>query len=58
MQGDSINIDLNLFKDTKRYCNKIWQAVRYYEMCVESDTKNLFDLIDLNQVKRVNYWKI
>ena len=51
-KSDIINIDTNLFVDSKRYCNKIWQAVRYFHMCVDADTKSKFEIKTLNQVKR------
>ena len=51
LKGDSINIDLNLFQDTKRYCNKIWQAIRYFEMSVDPKKKASFRLMDLNEVR-------
>ena len=49
-KSDNINIGINLFYDSKRYCNKIWQAVRYFQMCVDSNTKAKFSTKTLNQV--------
>jgi valyl-tRNA synthetase len=48
--GDSINIDINIFGDSKRLCNKIWQAVRYSEMSVDGEKKKHFKTKTLNEV--------
>lgn len=48
--GDTVNIDPNLFKDAKRFCNKIWQAVRYFENCITSKQKKSFKKLSLNDV--------
>jgi valyl-tRNA synthetase len=50
-KSDNININPNMFSDSKRYCNKIWQAVRYSEVCIDSNTKSQFRLKTINQVK-------
>ena len=49
-KSDNIKINPNTFFDAKRYCNKIWQAMRYSEMCVDSNTKSKFHLLTINQV--------
>jgi len=49
-KSDNININPNMFFDSKRYCNKIWQAMRYSEVCVDLNTKSKFNLITINQV--------
>ena len=48
-KSDNINIDLNFFNDSKRYCNKIWQAVRYFQMSKPEDDANL-KMYSLNEV--------
>lgn len=47
-KSDNINIDMNLFNDSKRYCNKIWQAVRYFQMNKPEGNLNQYSL---NEVK-------
>lgn len=50
-KSDNINIDINLFSDARRYCNKIWQAVRYFQMSLPpSDNGNDVDLLSLNEL--------
>lgn len=49
-KSDNININPNIFVDSKRYCNKIWQAVRYSQVCVNSDSMSTFNLLTINQV--------
>jgi valyl-tRNA synthetase len=49
-KSDNININPNMFVDSKRYCNKIWQAVRYSQVCVNSDSMSTFNLLTINQV--------
>jgi len=39
-----------LFKDAKRFCNKIWQAVRYSQICTENEKQEKFTKMTLNQV--------
>lgn len=41
-QSRSINLDINSIKSSKRFCNKLWNAMKYFEInkvyCVESLT--------------------
>jgi valyl-tRNA synthetase len=39
-----------LFKDAKRFCNKIWQAVRYSQICAPDEKREKFTAMTLNQV--------
>lgn len=50
---DNINLDMNFFLDSKRYCNKIWQSVRYYQQCVPEERKAKFRLLTIDQVFRI-----
>ena len=43
---------MEFFADAKRYCNKIWQAVRYFQQCVEPTRRAQFRLIHLNEVNK------
>ena len=46
-----MNIDLNFFKDSRTYCNKLWQAVRYVNMCTKAhNPTGDIKLLDINQV--------
>lgn len=47
---DNVNIDPNLFKDARKFCNKIWQAVRYFESSVTQKQKSSFKHMTLNDV--------
>jgi valyl-tRNA synthetase len=49
---DGVNIDINLFKDSKKYCNKIWQSVRYSQISVDTDAISQFKLKSLNEVAK------
>ena len=51
-KGDNINLDMNFFLDSKRYCNKIWQSVRYYQSCVPEEIKPKYKLLTINQVNK------
>ncbi len=53
-KSDNININPNMFVDSKRYCNKIWQAVRYSQVCVDPNAMSTFNLLTINQVN-LNY---
>jgi valyl-tRNA synthetase len=48
--GDSVNLDMNFFSDSKRYCNKIWQSVRYYQLSVPDERKSKYRLLNINQI--------
>ena len=47
--AESINLDMYLFTDSKRYCNKIWNAVNYFQL-FHSDKQKDFKLLTLDQV--------
>ena len=49
-KSDNINIDINLFNDSKRFCNKIWQAVRYFQLNKPEGISDL-KLHSLNEVR-------
>lgn len=42
---------MNFFADSKRYCNKIWQSVRYYQKCVPEERKAKYRLLTIDQVR-------
>ncbi len=48
-KAESINIDMGQFTDSKRYCNKIWHAVNYYQS-FHSDKKDQFRVMSVDQV--------
>ena len=48
-EAESINIDISLFSDSKRYCNKIWHALNYYQI-FHSDKKSKFRVMSINEV--------
>lgn len=48
--GDNINIDINLFQDAKKYCNKIWQSVRFSQVCLDPVEQTRLKKLTINQV--------
>ena len=51
-KAESINIDMGQFTDAKRYCNKIWHAVNYYQ-AFHSDKLATFRVLSVDQVALV-----
>ena len=52
-QSDSIKIDINFFNDSKRFCNKIWQSVRYLDLSVSEEKRKRFKIKTLNEVENI-----